>query len=84
MRVEAVDWTSEMVNWRREECRRVGRSIATILRMVQTGGDMIDAWRLQYPQLSNLFYVDGFEDFMGVIASNLLRDSAYVAGEQSE
>ena len=50
-RVEDVDWTSDMTDWAGEECERVGRSMATLLRMVQTGEAAVDSWKSQYPQL---------------------------------
>ena len=77
-RVQKVDWTSEMKDWGLEECRRVGCSLATFLRKRKTGEHAIDAWRLHYAQLDVLFKeIDGFEEFMLVIANNTLRDSIY-------
>ena len=35
--VQDVDWTSDMTDWSEEDCKRVGRSIVTLLHMVQTG-----------------------------------------------
>jgi len=37
MTVQDVDWTSTMTSWREEDCKRVGRSIATFILSVQTG-----------------------------------------------
>ena len=62
LRVQEVSWTSEMSDWTREDCRRVGRSMAPILRMVQTGDAGVDAWRSNYPQLNRLFEIEGFEE----------------------
>jgi len=77
-RIQKVDWTSEMKDWGLEECRRVGCSLATFLRKRKTGEHAIDAWRLHYAQLDVLFKeIDGFEEFMLVIANNTLRDSIY-------
>jgi len=77
-RVKDVDWTSRMTDWGEEECKRVGRSLATFLRKRKTGEHAIDAWRLHYVQLDVLFKeIVGFEEFMLVIANNTLRDSIY-------
>ena len=77
-RVEDVDWTSDMKDWNEKDCRRVGRAMSTVMRMVQTGLMALDAWKKHYVQL-NIFFdkVEGFEDFMAVIASNLLRDNRF-------
>ena len=78
VRVQDVDWTSDMKKWSEEDCRRVGRSMATIMRMVQTGLMAVDAWKKQYVQLHHLFdEVVGFEDFIVVITNNLLRDNKF-------
>jgi len=78
LRVQKVDWTSEMADWGLEECRRVGCSLATFLRKRKTGEHAIDAWRLHYVQLDALFKeIVGFEEFMLVIANNTLQDSIY-------
>ena len=78
VKVEDVDWTSDMKKWSEEDCRRVGRSMATIMRMVQTGLMAVDAWKKQYVQLHRLFdEVIGFEDFIVVITNNLLRDNKF-------
>jgi len=77
-RVKDVDWTSKMTEWGEEECKIVGRSLATLIRKRKTGQTAVDAWRLHYMQLKVLFEeVEGFEHFMLVIANNLLRDSIY-------
>jgi len=61
-----------------DECRRVGCSLSTFIRKRKTGAVAIDAWRLNYTQLDVLFKeVVGFEEFMVVIANNLMRDSIY-------
>jgi len=76
--VQEVSWTSDMVDWSEEDCRRVGRSMATLLRMVQKGEMAVDAWKKHYPQLCGLFEVEaGFERFMVVFADNNLRDNKY-------
>jgi len=78
VKVEDVDWTSDMKKWSQLDCRRVGRSMATIMRMVQTGSMAVDAWKKQYVQLHHLFdVVVGFEDFIIVITNNLLRDNKF-------
>jgi len=46
--------------------------------MVQTGLMAVDAWKKHYVQLHHLLdKVVGFEDFMIVIANNLLRDNKF-------
>jgi len=78
VRVQEVDWTSDMKDWDEEDCRRVGRSMATVMRMVQTGLMAVDAWKKHYVQLNILFdEIEGFEDFIIVIANNLLRDNKF-------
>jgi len=46
--VNEVSWTSDMKDWTETDLKRVGRSMATILRFVQTGTASVDAWRKQY------------------------------------
>ena len=75
--VKDVSWTSEMKEWTETDCKNVGRSMAIFMRMVQTSEASVDAWRKHYPQLGNLFQVDGFNDFIFVMASNLLRNNKY-------
>jgi len=78
VQVKDVDWTSDMKDWNEEDCRRVGRSMATIMRMVQTGLMAVDSWKRQYVQLHHLFdEVVGFEDFVVAIVNNLLRDNKF-------
>jgi len=78
VRVQEVSWTSDMKEWSGEDCKRIGRSIATLIRWVQTGHASVDAWRKHYPQLNSLFQAEGdFEKFMVVITSNLLRDNRF-------
>jgi len=78
LRVQDVDWTSDMKDWNEEDCRRVGRSMATLMRTVQTGLMAVESWRRQYVQLSELFdEVVGFEDFIVTIAKHLLRDNRF-------
>ena len=75
-RVETIDFTSDMKNFSVEDCRRIGRSIATLLRTRRNGKAAIAAWRIQYAQLGPLLdKVEGFEDFMVVICDNLFRDN---------
>jgi len=77
-RVQEVSWTKDMTTWDTEDNRRVGRAMAPILRMVQTNDAAVDAWRSNYPQLDILFDdVTGFNEFMLVIVSGLLRDNKY-------
>jgi len=76
--VKNVGGTVKMIDWGEEECKRVGRSLATFIWSATTGEHAVDAWRLHYAQLNVLFEeVEGFEEFMRVIANNLLRDSIY-------
>ena len=76
--VQEVLWTSDMTDWSEEDCRRIGRSMATLLRMVQRGDMAVDAWRNNYPQLCGLFEVEaGFEAFMVVFADNHLRNNKF-------
>jgi len=78
MSVKDVEWTMAMTDWSEEDCKRVGRSLATNMRMVQTGEAMIDMWRSQYTQLNTIFSeVVGFNEFMVVIANNLLLDNKF-------
>ena len=73
-----VSWIKETKNWDAEDNRRVGRSMAPILRMVQTNDATVDAWRSNYPQLQYLFdKVEGLNEFMLVIVSGLLRDNKF-------
>ena len=77
-RVRAVDKTARMEEWGEEDCRRVGCSLSTFIRKRKTGAVAIDSWRLNYTQLDVLFKeVEGFEEFMLVIANNTMRDSIY-------
>jgi len=77
-RVREVDKELNLTDWGDEECRRVGCSLSTFIRKRKTGAVAIDAWRLNYTQLDVLFKeVVGFEEFMVVIANNLMRDSIY-------
>ena len=72
-----VNWTNEMKDWTETDFKHVGKSMAYFLRMFQTGVAAVDAWRRNYPQLDDLFEIDGFKDFMEVIASHLLRINKY-------
>ena len=75
-----VDWTSKVTEWGDEECKRVGHSFATFMLGSATGEHAVDAWRSHYVQLNILFEeVEGFEEFMVVIANNLMRGSIYGA-----
>ena len=77
-RVRDVDWTKKMTDWGEEECKIVGRSLAAFIIGATAGEHAVDAWRRHYVQLKILFEeVEGFEEFMLVIANNLLRDSIY-------
>ena len=61
-----------------EDCRQVGRSMATFMREFQQGETAIEAWRLNYQQINILFdQVEGFDSFMLIIANNILRDNKF-------
>ena len=52
--------------------------MTTFIRKRKTGCAAVDAWKLHYVQLEHLFdEVDGFEEFMLVLANNILRDSIF-------
>ena len=77
-RAQEVDITSEMIDWKEEDCRRVGHSFAFFLRKRKAGEVAVDTWRKQYPQLEVLFEeVIGFETFVVTLANSLLKDSIY-------
>ena len=78
VRVLEVSWIKEMKNWDAEDNRRVGRAMAPIMRMVETSDAAVDAWQINYPQLQALFdEVEGFNKFILVIVSGLLRDNKF-------
>jgi len=78
LRVQAVGMETNIKDWGVEECRRCGSSLATFIRNRQTGPAAIEAWRHHYKQLDILFdEVDGFNDFVLVLAYNTTRDSIY-------
>ena len=78
VRVTEVSWIKEMHNWDAEDNRRVGQAMAPILRMVQTNDAAVDALQSNYPQLQTLFdEVPGFNKFMLIIVSGLLRDNKF-------
>lgn len=78
VRVREVHWLKKIKEWNEEDNERVGRAMAPIMRMVQTGDAAVGGLRSHYPQLDTLFdEVEGFEEFMNVIATNLLRDNKY-------
>ena len=65
-----------MVNWNEIDCKRIGRSIVTFMRQSKSAKGALDAWIKHYPQLGVLFEeVDGFHEFISVIANNSLRDN---------
>jgi len=59
--INDVDFTKEMKDWSEKDCRNVGKSMATFMRLVQNGEDAVDAWKKHYPPLDALFQVEGFE-----------------------
>ena len=65
--VVGVSDTSTTTNWTEDDCRAVGRSVATLVRERGTGEEAMRAWRIQYRQLKTLYdedEVEGFEEFM--------------------
>ena len=57
---------------------RVGCSVAAFLRNFQTGEAALEAWKLNYVQLTPLINeIEGFSPFMLVLFNNLQRDSKY-------
>ncbi len=77
-RARKVEYTLGMEDWRDEECKRVGCSLALFIRKRKAGSVAVDAWSRHYPQISELFEeVEGFREVMLVIANNTLRDSIY-------
>jgi len=67
-----------MKDWEEEDCRNVGCSLATFIRKRKTGEVAVAGWRLHYPQINSIFKeVEGFEEFMLVLANNTLRDTIY-------
>ena len=78
-RVRQVDKKLNLMDWGGEKCRRVGCSLSRFMRKRKTGTVDIVSWRLNYTQLDVLFKkVVGFEEFIVVIANNLMRDSVYM------
>jgi len=78
VRVQEVSWIKEMQNWDAADNRSVGRAMVPIIRMVETSDAAVGAWQSNYPQLQTLFdEVPGFNDFMLVIVSGLLRDNKF-------
>lgn len=76
--VKSVDYKTDMIYWGEKESNRIGSSLATFLRKRKTGTVAIESWRNHYVQLDALFQeIDGFEEFMILIANNTLRDSIY-------
>ena len=78
--VKDVDWTKTIDEWDEADCKKVGSSVGTFLRNVQSGEAAMAAWKAHYTQLGVLCEVvedDGFEAFGLVIFNNLLRDSMY-------
>ena len=67
-----------MKEWGEDECHIVGKSFSLFLIDAQTAEVAVHSWMLHYVQLGVLFdEIDGFETFMLVIVSNLLRDSSF-------
>ena len=78
LRLRSIDWMLDLKEWQKEDSRRVGCALAFFLRKRKTGRAGLDAWRLHFSQLNILFEeVEGFETFMNVVASNLLKDNKF-------
>ena len=52
--VKEVDFTTKMTEWNEDDCRKVGRSMATFMREFQQGETAIEAWRRHYQQINTL------------------------------
>ena len=62
-------------DWTDEECERIGASFAASVKKRTSGTDVIDDWKTQFTQLETLLKeVEGFEEFMLVIANSLLHE----------
>jgi len=73
-----VDHKKKLADLTEADCRRFGSSISFFLRKRKTADVALDAHQKHFVQMSVLYdEVEGFAEFMNVIASNLLRDSMY-------
>ena len=52
--VKEVDFTTKMTEWSEDDCRKVGRSMATFMREFQQGETAVEAWRRHYQQMNTL------------------------------
>ena len=52
--VKEVDFTTKMTEWSEDDCRKVGRSMATFMREFQQGKTAVEAWRRHYQQMNTL------------------------------
>jgi len=70
--------TKVLTDWGEAECTRAGQSLSVFLRRKDSAVKAVKAWQRLYPELNPLFNeIDGFEEFILLIANNLLRDSVY-------
>ena len=75
-RAQSVDKDLPLIEWSEEDVRKAGRSLSLFTRKRKTPAAAVDAMRLNYPQLDILFVeVVGFEAFMNVIATYVLREN---------
>ena len=77
MKILEVSPTSTPKSWTSEDCRRVGRSVATLLRTRGSVDSAMLSWRQEYRQLDTLFDgVEGFEDFATFLLKEIHRRSS--------
>ena len=68
VKVLEVDGKTTAKNWTENDCRRIGRAVATMLRERASGKDAMRAWKSQYKAVVVLMdHVDGLEGFMKTI-----------------
>ena len=68
VKVLEVDGKTTAKNWTENDCRRIGRAVATMLRERASGKDAMRAWKSQYKAVIVLMdRVGGLEEFMKTI-----------------
>ena len=68
VKVLEVDGKTTAKKWTEDDCRRIGRAVATMLRERASGKDAMRAWRREYKQMIVLTeHVEGLEGFMRII-----------------
>jgi len=68
-----IDHKMKLVNFGEKACHRCGSSVAFFLRKTAEVG--LTGWMKHFVQLSAMYKVDRFEQFMLTIGNNLLRES---------